>query len=240
MDDALDYLHAKLKTDIFKKYKDSYNKYHENFSFQSDYKPFFDKSNEDKLSKRFKYFESIIQNEVLCRCSQPSNKIDEESNIYCSEKLLNNALQIFLFFPTWTNILQNKHNSQWDFNKYKILHETGQKHCLKIKNEVFKEQSTMEASSFVKEFGVFLRKACQENRMLLDDPNFNGENEQNSEFSHSYLRHQDNWKGRVQRNENIKGVEKENGEKSLHALKKGLEISNDRDIASDAENLKSM
>ena len=131
---AFNHFLSKLKNDFFKRLVKSHNEYQDNFSFKSDYQPFFESSSEDKLSNCYKYFENLIQNEVLSRCTNYSKNIDVVPNGYCSPKIFDYVKKIFLFFPIWTNIIQNKHNYTWDFIEYKKRNEIGQKHCINLNN----------------------------------------------------------------------------------------------------------
>lgn len=70
-----------------------------------------------------------------------------------------------------------------------------------LKNEVFKSESSLEALTFVKELGTFVRSKCQENRKLLEKTPMllNKSTDGEDDFQHSYFGHQDNWKGKIQK-----------------------------------------
>lgn len=88
-----------------------------------------------------------------------------------------------------------------------------------MKEEVFKNQSVLEVSTFIQEYGILLRGMCQNNRRLLE-VNFTNINtcEQDDEYeetTHSYFTYKDNWKGKNAKNENLFNDVMEKTEKGL-------------------------
>ena len=163
----------------------------------------------------------------MSKTTPESKKADAEPNRYYSEKLFSSTLQILSVFPTWTNIIQNKCSSNWNLFTYLELKKIGQRHCYHMNFEIFKKHGTLEASAFVIDYAIFLREICRENRKSVEINSkgyifltYEEENSKKMSLMHSYFRHEDNWKGKIQKNyENYCEDHLENVTKDSFAIK---------------------
>ena len=197
---ALGFFHKMFKDNFFEKTLKSHIQYKDVYSLRMKYDPFFRTAICNEQNQIYNYFQDIIETQVICQCSPKSNEVHEELNSYSSKTLQLKFQKILLFFPTWTNIVKNKHNSHWTSCYLEKISTVSQEHCHDIRNEIFeKHGDALEASAFIVEYGHFLRKKCEENRKLLESAS-NVDLHQNLEIEknlHSYFRHKDNWMGRM-------------------------------------------
>lgn len=70
-------------------------------------------------------------------------------------------MRILLYITTWKNINHNNCNSKVTPQNYLNLNQIGEKHGDDIKNNVFNKQETLEAFTFIKDYGTFLKAVCQ-------------------------------------------------------------------------------